>query len=492
MTRLLCPAWGHAWRESTRPSGRARGAPERRLRLALTIALIVACSAPALAQLPVPLTLDEAIARAMTESHQLAELIAREQGARAAVAARSAADNPSVGITGGYTRTNHVDEFGVPLPDGRFRVIYPDIPDNYVTRASLQWPIYTGGRVSAIVRAAEAEARAAAADIETARADLRLEVTRAYWALVTAGETVRVLEEALARADAHLRDVRSRFDAGLVPPNEVTAVEAQRARQQMQLIEAQSTHRSVLEDLQRLTGLEGEIAPVEPLDRGSDIDLGSAASAGDSAPGGGAPEAAGAPRSFTSAIARGQAATRTRVRPEQEALQARIAAANARIDAARAARHPTLLLFGNADYANPNPRIFPRMDAWRSSWEAGIQATWTLWDGGRSAAEAAEADAAARALRARRADLDARIATEIRQRQLDVDAARAAIAAAEAAVQSAAETRRVAGERFAAGVATSTDVLDAQVALLQAELDRTRALASLRLAEARLARALGR
>jgi outer membrane protein TolC len=35
-------------------------------------------------------------------------------------------------------------------------------------------------------------------------------------------------------------------------------------------------------------------------------------------------------------------------------------------------------------------------------------------------------------------------------------------------------------------------VLDAQVALLQAELDRTRALANVRLAEARLSRALGR
>jgi len=44
----------------------------------------------------------------------------------------------------------------------------------------------------------------------------------------------------------------------------------------------------------------------------------------------------------------------------------------------------------------------------------------------------------------------------------------------------------------AAGVATSTDVLDAQVAVLQAALDRTQAVANARLAEARLARALGR
>ena len=47
-------------------------------------------------------------------------------------------------------------------------------------------------------------------------------------------------------------------------------------------------------------------------------------------------------------------------------------------------------------------------------------------------------------------------------------------------------------ERFGAGVATNTDVLTAQVALLQAELDLTRATANVQLAAARLDRAMGR
>jgi outer membrane protein TolC len=50
----------------------------------------------------------------------------------------------------------------------------------------------------------------------------------------------------------------------------------------------------------------------------------------------------------------------------------------------------------------------------------------------------------------------------------------------------------VVGDRFAAGVATSTDVLVSQVAFLEAELARTRALAGVKLAEARLERSLGR
>ena len=69
--------------------------------------------------------------------------------------------------------------------------------------------------------------------------------------------------------------------------------------------------------------------------------------------------------------------------------------------------------------------------------------------------------------------------------------ARAQVRPAAEAVTSAAEARRVVQERFAAGVATSTDLLDAQQDQLEAELQRTRALANVKLAEARLARALG-
>ena len=70
--------------------------------------------------------------------------------------------------------------------------------------------------------------------------------------------------------------------------------------------------------------------------------------------------------------------------------------------------------------------------------------------------------------------------------------ASAAREAAGEAVTAAAEAHRVVQERFNAGVATSTDVLVAQVALLETELARTRALANVRLAQARLERSLGR
>src|SRR5581483_322997 len=96
-----------------------------------------------------------------------------------------------------------------------------------------------------------------------------------------------------------------------------------------------------------------------------------------------------------------------------------------------------------------------------------------------------------RALQEQLEDFDARLAVEVRQRLTDLTSARAAVEAATDAVRSATEARRVVGDRFNAGVATSTDVLDAQVALLQAQLDRTQAISNARLADARLTRALG-
>jgi outer membrane protein len=314
-------------------------------------------------------------------------------------------------------------------------------------------------------RAAEAEGRAVSAELRVTRADLRLEVTRAFWARATADDSVRVFQEALERAEAHVRDIKAMFDQGLVPPSDVAFAEAQRSRQRMQLIEAQNTQRVTDLDLKRLTGL--------PADADVRVEF--------------KPRAAAVPASPQDLIG-----VALKDRAERDALLERVAAAEERQTAAAAGTKPTIAVTANGDFANPNARIFPRAAEWRGFWDATVNVSWPLWDGGRAKAEAAEAGANAAALRERLADLDALITLEVHQRQLDIESARAALAAAADAVTSAQEARRVIGERFRVGVATSTEVLDAQVTLLQAELDQTRAVSNLNLAEARLERALGR
>lgn len=431
----------------------------------LTVALAVA---PAAAQDPVRLTLADAIARGFETSHRLAEIRAREQGAQAAARTADLATRPTVSASAGYTRTNHVEEFAVPQPNGNRLVVYPDLPNNVVTRVGFQWPIFTAGRADALERAAQAEAAAIGEEIATARADLRLEIVRAYWAVVTAREAVRVLEESAARTEAQVADARQRFNVGLIPPNEVMSLEAQRSRERALAIEAGNARESALIDLRRLTGLPA----------GTVIDLSDSLD-DSSGPG---TTAVGADDQVAAAIA---------VRPERRAMERRVSALEARREAVLATSRPTLSLVGGWDYANPNPRIFPRRDAWQDSWDVGVTVNWNVFDFGRVKSQAAETAAAVSASRARLAEFDAIASADIRQRLLDVNSSRALVVAAADAVRSAAEARRVVGDRFTAGVATSTDVLVVQTALLEAELAHTRALAGVRLAEARLERVAG-
>ena len=418
------------------------------------------------AALPLRLTLEEAVQRGLETSHRIAEAVARGDAAEAAAGGRHASTLPQIAALAGYTRTNHVDAFGILLPTNQLRVIYPDVPDNYRTRLDLQWPIYTGGRLDALERAARIEATASADDIATARRDLTLEITRAYWALVAATESLRVVEASAARVAAHLKDVRHQLEAGLIPPSDVFTVEAQASRQRMLTVQARSNRDIAEGELARLVGAPPD-TPVEPVS---------------------ALDALAPPPPPLDALVE----SARQQRSERAALVKRAGAAGARARAAAAGTKPTVAVAGGVDYASPNPRIFPREEAWRASWDAGVNVSWPLFDGGRARSEIAETAALTRAVQERLAEFDATLAVEIRQRVSEVASSRAAIEAAADAVRSAAEARRVLGDRFAAGVATSTDVLDAQVVLLQAELDRTQAIANAQLADARLARALGR
>jgi outer membrane protein TolC len=432
----------------------------------LVLAGIVESSANAQESAALTLTLEEAIQRAAANSMRLAELEARHEAAQAAEAGSAAARLPVVALQSGYTRTNHVQEFAIAQPGQPLRILYPDVPDNYRGRVDLQWPIYTAGRADALERAARAEQNAAAQDVAAARADLRLETTRAFWALVTAGETAAVLSRSLASTEAHVGDLRNRQEQGLIPPNDVLTAEARLAQERLLAIEADNARAIAEADLQRLLGISG-VTTIRP---DAALEPPPVAPAAD-------------PRQLLAA-ARDQ-------RAERRALADRAEAAAARVDAAAAAARPQVAIGGGYDYARPNPRIFPRVNRWEDSWDASVNVTWSMWDGGRTRAERAQAAALASAVKARVTDFDRQLEFEVRQRQLELDSSRAAIDVARAGVRAAQEARRVVGDRFNAGVATSTEVLDAETDLMQAELALTRALANVRLATARVERAIG-
>lgn len=439
-------------------------------RIAVGIGVVTAFSSPAWAQAPVTLSLEDALARGRATAPRVAEARARQDAADAAVASRESLRMPSLSASAGYQRTNHVDEYGIPQAGGGTKIIFPDIPNNIRGRADASVPLYTSGRTDALIAGAVLDRKAAEADVRTAEADVALDVARAYWGLVTAREAARVVEQGLVRIDAYVSDVKARVDAGFLPPNDLLSAQAQRARQNVSLIQAKNAAAVAQADLCRLVGLDldATVSTSSPLM---------------------APQPAMAALSSMSIASLSEQARGGR--SERSALTIRADAARQAGIAAAAAMKPQVGVAAGFEESRPNARIVPRVDEWRSSWEAGISVTWLLFDGGRSKADRAAASAQATALERRRDDFDAMLGLELRQRRLDVESGRAALDASAEAVTASTEARRVVEERFKAGVATSTDVLEAQTALLEAELERTRLAATLRLNEARLLRAAG-
>ena len=439
------------------------------MKRSLFVIIVSLCSChAAMAQEPIRLTLDQAIALGMQASHRLAEMTARQDAARAVAEQRSAAGQPQLAALASYMRINHNEEFGVPDPVVGRRLIYPDLPNIMRSRIDLQWPIYTGGSIDALSRAARAEIEATGQDREAARADLKLDITRAFWAVVTSRASSVVVRQALERTTAHLTDVRNQLDVGLVPPSDVLTIEAHLAHEQMLSIESDSIVEATAADFRRLVGLDPD-ARFELIANLA------------------APPVPSVPQPIAAAVSLARAN-----RAERKSLEFRIRAADERTQATSAGNLPHLNVVAGYDMARPNLRILPIEDKWTPSWDVGVQVRWSFFDGGKVKAETAEAAANRRGVEARLREFDSAIEAEVRERTASLNAARASIEAAEAGRRAAAEARRVLAERFAAGVATNTDVLNAQVALLQAELDATRARANTQLAAARLDRALGR
>jgi outer membrane protein TolC len=83
------------------------------------------------------------------------------------------------------------------------------------------------------------------------------------------------------------------------------------------------------------------------------------------------------------------------------------------------------------------------------------------------------------------------VAVEVRQGWLSLAQAGQRIGASKEAVAQAEENLRVTRDRFKEGVALNTDVLDAEVSLLQAKTNLTQSLVDLELAKAKLRKVIG-
>lgn len=386
------------------------------------------------------LSLREAVEMAVAPGGAARLELARA-AARAAEARKRQALAPLLpNVDGGYTFrsfTNNLASFGIRFPAVPGLALPAFVGPIHVqdTRATASQSLFD---LAAIRRwqAAEAQARAAAADSEEARLKTRTAVAKAYLNAVRAEATLEAARANVALAERILRLASSQKAAGTGTGIEVTRAAAVLEQERQKMIAAE----------------EDRAAARLALLRAMNADLGAELELTDRMVY--EPAEIPAPEKALEAA--------RELRPELKAQAERERAARLSASAAKWERLPAARAFG--DYG----AIGSAGSVYLPTRSVGVQVTVPLWDGGRRDARRDEARAQQRAEEIRTRDTAKQVELEIRLALEALKSAEGQVAAARAVFEQAERELEQAERRVAAGVATPLEVTEAQARLARA------------------------
>ena len=138
----------------------------------------------------------------------------------------------------------------------------------FQAQAAVNLPIYTGGRISNTIRAAETRVEAGQANLRNVEATVFTDVVSAYENVIRDEAIVALNTQNVRVLETNLRASRDRFEVGDVTRTDVAQSEARLRLAQAQLQSAQATLIGSRENYVRLVGVApGTLEPPPPLPR---------------------------------------------------------------------------------------------------------------------------------------------------------------------------------------------------------------------------------
>jgi len=448
-----------------RPTSAAAG-----LAAALALALAVAAPSPARAE---PLTLDDALAEAARQSHDLAISRADAGLAGADVTSATSALLPRLDLSASAGR----QFFGPGTTQG-----FDATTGQIVTGASdfaaysyslrLTQPLVDLSAWSTVAQARAGE-RAAARSFDESRLAVAFDVTRRFYELVRAERSRAVLEKAAARSEELVMRADALYTAGRAQKADTYSARVNLGNDRIAVEQARIRQAQARADLATALGRPGdeELQVLAPA----------------------ALEGPGLPAAEPPPLAELVAAARAR-RPSLAAAAAQVEAADAGVGAARAGWYPTL--FAQGTYGHSGQELTGRIGVLDDpsrlyTASLGVGLSWNLFEGRRTQAAVQKAELGAGKARASAGKVADRVASEIATARATVTALARQVALSAENLGAAEQGLSLARQRLEAGLASQLEVRDAALKLTQAELSLVQARIDHAVASADLARAVG-
>lgn len=336
--------------------------------------------------------------------------------------------------------------------------------NQYNLGLSFSQNLFAGGRIQAQNAVANSGRRSADIELNAQRAQLRLDVTQAYFDASLADRLVALAESSAVQTENVLKQTQLARTVGNVSEFELLRAQVSSANQRPIVIQRQSDREVAYLRLKQLLNI-----PLDtPLQLTTAVDDSAAISAS---------LAAAGISSDTAAV------DRATVREAAEAIDAQ----RGLLKISKAQRFPTLALtsqYGKVAFPLTN---FPQTGDFRTNWTVGVASQFPLFAGGRIKGDQMVAEANVREAQARYDQLREFAALDSRVTINDLFQARAAWLASAGTAEQASRAYSIAEVRYKEGISTQIELNDSRILLEQAVANRALAARNLQVARVKLA-----
>lgn len=371
---------------------------------------------------------------------------------------------PSLSATGLYTRNIEVPVFFISMPDPERIEIGLD--NAYRGMLELRQPIYVAGKIGLALRIAKSYLKLSKTIERQTLQDLRLGLAQSYFGTILAGELVLVQRQALEQSRKHRDRTRLLFEQGTVSEYDKIRAEVGAANWEPVVLEAENRYRQALLQLQLLLGLPSE----DSLELVGSFDT-------DRQP----------PEPLAEAVVLAHAQ-----RPELEAIahqrmiQQRLLAIER-----RSLYWPTLHGSASVTWQTEADNLDFDDYSWTRSTAAGLTLSIPLFDGFATPARIQKVQSDLRSLDYQEYDLRQMMRNDVENAHSELIRALKSLEVQEKNLAQAEKGYEIAEVRYESGLSTQLELLDAELQVNLARVNRLRALYDLTIARFALARAVG-
>ena len=347
---------------------------------------------------------------------------------------------PKLSLSAGYTYMNLDDPKEIGLGPVGMEVINPF--SLYGMQLSIQQPLFTGFQISSSKSAAENSYQSMNFEHQRNINNKALEIYSAFWNFFKAQKQYELTQEYLTSLKDNLKQTKDFLDNGLATMNDYLKIKVQVSNAEVSLIDAKNNMEIARASFNKSIGI--------PLSDSTEID---------------ASYTSIQSQSFDYQDLLNSALTN---RDELKSLESNIKAGEDRVTAANSGWWPKLYASGNFFLYNATAKTFGIDDEKLQAWFVGLSLNWDLWDWGYTSSQSAQAEESVLQGEESLKLLKEQIELETYSAYLNLNSQKEKISVSQLAVESAEENLRLTQQKYDYNLATSNDLIDAEVEVLDA------------------------